>query len=146
MGMVISHGCYNGSYGQWHEFIKQIAKTINICLPLMEGFYKPLETIMDREEKQILSTLIVQEMIRTARIPQLPYKWEWYPIDPLYELFLFADGKLLKEHHIILVNRLNRLLYESANQLQDWHVNLINNLLAGLIFAASKNEDIVIQG
>lgn len=151
MGLVISHDCYQGSYSQWFEFIKQLARTINICLPLMEGFYKPLETIMDRKEKQILATLIVQEMIRTVQIPLLPYKWEWYPIDPLHELFMPPNNRLPKEHHIILANRLNRLLYENESlmmfdpaRLNSWQIQLASQLIVGLRLASSKDEDVII--
>ena len=120
MGLDTSHDCYHGSYGYFHQWRKEIAKTVGIDLSLMNGFacYK-------------------------VGSPGIP--WENLKPDALHVLLNHSDcgGYIEAADCAPLADRLEEILplLPEEDDSQNWR-ETTQRFIDGLRLAASKGEPV----
>lgn len=149
MGLVITHGTWNGAYSAFHKWRTEIAKHLGIPLDLMEGFY-----VKNEHDPLVLLNFTYPkgdelEMAALRRIEvNFPLLWDAFKPNPLHELLYHSDydGEIEWSKCEVIADELEKLLPELPDKDFGGHIGLIRDktkvFIDGLRLAYTKKENI----
>jgi hypothetical protein len=147
MGLVISHGTWNGPYGSFMDWRKWVARQIGIPLDLMQGYY------YDNDSYPNIFTLLEYnypngDEIQMSRIrrdlkPMLPLKWSDFKPNVLHKLLYHSDCEGYLGHSTAnkIAIELEKIIQNiERNETNEYYYNKTLTFIDGCKLAYSKKE------
>jgi hypothetical protein len=145
MGLSVSHGCWNGSYGIFAKWREAVARCIGIDLTRMQGFDTPeMEAQLEHYRSVGAPPDLVVAFAELQYFEQLP--WEGV-IDPLKHLLDHSDceGSIATELCGPLADRLEAIVpllpVGRVIGIGNWR-DFTEKFVVGLRAAAAGGEDV----
>lgn len=149
MGLIFSHGAWNGGYSGFMTWRKKVAQVAGLPpLELMEGFYNPITN-------NGLPTLYCGDRDKLTYLQhlddELPIKWSCLKKDPLHILLTHSDsqGYIKSSDCVKIAKSLEKLIVlmpegEGPGHVRNWK-ETTQNFVNGLKLAAELKEKLVFR-
>lgn len=149
MGLIVSHGAWDGGYSSFMTWRRKIAEIAGLPpLDLMENFYTAIgtsgfPTLYCGNPDNIKYLQHLDDM--------LPIKWSSLKKDPLHILLTHSDcdGYIKSSHCLKIAKRLEMIIDlmpegEGPGHVRNWK-ETTQNFIEGLKFAAESKENLIFR-
>lgn len=138
MGLLVSHGCWSGSYRCFGLWRRALARKAGIPVELMEGWFD-MRSFDDLPKYPKLSYMSYAEL--------LPIKWSALRPDPLHVLLDHSDcdGEIAVADLLPLADRLEELVPGLNDARWPWLEGATREFIVGLRRAAASGDPVVFE-